>query len=166
MISRYFYKFIYVLLFLLTCFSKAYSEGFKFNITEIEILNNGNLFKGIKRGTIEADNGIIIIADKFIYNKLSNIVEAEGKVKIEDSINNNFIFSDKATYKRNDEIIFTEGNAKVVDNENREITANKLTYKKIPNIIEAEGKVKIEDSINNNFIFVIISALTIKVNKN
>ena len=153
MISRYFYKFIYVLLFLLTCFSKAYSEGFKFDITEIEILNNGNLFKGIKRGAIKADNGIIIIADKFIYNKLTNIIEAEGKVKIEDSINNNFIFSDKATYKRNDEIIFTEGNAKAVDNENREITANKLIYKKIPNIIEAEGKVKIEDSINNNFIF-------------
>ena len=33
-------------------------------------------------GTIKSNNGIIIKADKFIYNKITNIVEADGKVKL------------------------------------------------------------------------------------
>ena len=64
---------------------KTYSaEQFNFNITEIEILENGNLFKGIKRGTISSDTGIIINADYFEYNKLLNQLKAEGNVKIID----------------------------------------------------------------------------------
>ena len=45
----------------------AAEEQFNFDITEIEILENGNLFKGIKRGTITSNNGIIINADYFEY---------------------------------------------------------------------------------------------------
>ena len=35
-------------------------EQFDFKVSEIEILNNGNLFKGLNRGIIETDNGLII----------------------------------------------------------------------------------------------------------
>ena len=40
-------------------------EQFNFDITEIEILENGNLFKGIKRGTITSNSGIVINANYF-----------------------------------------------------------------------------------------------------
>ena len=53
-----------------------------------------------------------ITSDKITYNKITNIVEADGKVKVEDIVNNYVIFSDKATYKKNQETIFTEGNSK------------------------------------------------------
>ena len=143
------YRFIFILFFLNINFNLVNSEEFNFNVKEIEILNEGNLYKGLNRGTIETDNDIIIIADSFIYNKLTNIINAEGKVKIEDRVNQNIIFSDKATYLRNKELIFTEGNSKAIDNNDREITAEKLTYNKILNSIEAEGKVKIEDKNEN-----------------
>ena len=43
-------------------------EQFNFDITEIEIQENGNLFKGIERGTITTNDGLSIDADKFEYN--------------------------------------------------------------------------------------------------
>ena len=51
----------------------------------------------------------------------------EGKVKVEDKINNYEIYSDKAIYKRNEEIVLTEGNSKAIDDQNREIIADKIT---------------------------------------
>ena len=79
----------------------ANSEQFSFDVTEIEILDNGNLFKGLKRGIVKTDTGININADTFIYNKLTNILTAEGIVKIEDTANNYVIYSNKATYQIN-----------------------------------------------------------------
>ena len=86
-------------------------------------------------------------------NKITNVVEAEGKVKVEDVVNNYVIFSDKANIQKNEEIIFTEGNSKGIDDKNRTITSDKITYNKITNVVEAEGKVKVEDVVNNYVIF-------------
>ena len=59
--------------------SLANSEEFNFDITEVEITENGNKFKGIKRGTITVDNGIIIKANEFNYDKIKNILNTKGK---------------------------------------------------------------------------------------
>ena len=93
---------------------------------------------------------LLIDADKFIYNKRTNIVNAEGKVKVEDNVNNYIIYSDKVTYNKNDEIISTEGNSKAFDEKNKIITAEKFTYYKILNIFNAKENAKIED-INENY---------------
>ncbi|WP_440676108.1 LPS assembly protein LptD [Candidatus Pelagibacter sp. HIMB1593] len=143
-----------IIFFLNFCvLSFANSEEFNFNVGEIEILDNGNLFKGLNRGIIETNDGLKINANTFVFNKLTNILEAKGKVKIQDEENNYIIFSDKAIYEKNEETVFTVGNSRAIDGENREITAEKITYKKIPNTIEAEGKVKIQDEENNYIIF-------------
>ena len=46
-------KFFLLSIFILVLSSKNVlsTEDFNFNISEIEILNDGNLFKGLKRGT-------------------------------------------------------------------------------------------------------------------
>ena len=44
------------------------AESFNFDVTEIEITENGNKFKGINRGKIRTDNGIVIDADEFDYD--------------------------------------------------------------------------------------------------
>ena len=73
------YILIILALFNFSLIEKTYSaEQFNFNVTEIEILENGNLFKGIKRGTISSDAGIIINADYFEYDKLNKkIISSE-----------------------------------------------------------------------------------------
>ena len=75
-------------------------EQFNFNITEIQILENGNKFKGLKRGEIQADNDIIIIADEFEYDKKLNILKAKGKVEILDKINNLNLYTDRIIYEK------------------------------------------------------------------
>ena len=142
---------IFILFILLTF--KANADQFDFKVKEIEILDNGNLFKGVNRGIIQTDNGITIEADNFVYNKISNILDASGQVKINDQVNQYKIFSDKITYRKNEEIIFTNGNSKALDNNKKIIYAEDFTYNKILDTLNAKKDVKVEDGINNYKIF-------------
>ena len=81
--NNLFYNHILIIFFCFTFINLVQAqEQFSFDVTEIEITNNGNLYKGLKRGIINSNDGIIIEADKFIYNKETNILDAEGKVKL------------------------------------------------------------------------------------
>ena len=87
------FKLILIIFLGLVSSSIYASENFNFDITEVEILENGNKYKGKKRGTITSDDGIIIDADEFEYDKKINILNAFGNVKINDTVNNYVIFS-------------------------------------------------------------------------
>ncbi len=142
---------IFALLILLVL--KANAEQFDFKVKEIEILDNGNLFKGLNRGIIETNNGITIEANQFVYNKISNILNASGKVKINDRVNKYTIFSDKITYRKNEEIIFTNGNSKALDDNKKIINAEDFTYNKVLDTLNAKKNVKVEDGLNNYKLF-------------
>ena len=133
--------------FLIFNISKA-NEPFVFDVTEIEILNDGNQINGYKGGTVISEDGIKIIAESFFYNKLTNILEATGNVKYIDELKDTIITSDKATYLKNDEKIFTNGNSKAFD-KNSSITAQSLEFDKIKNIFEATGNVKYIDELKD-----------------
>ena len=62
-------------------------DQFNFNISEIEILENGNKIVGSKRGDVSTGDGLVIEADNFIYKKIENILNANGNVIIKDTIN-------------------------------------------------------------------------------
>ena len=91
---------LYFLLSKLMFISANSIEQFNFNVTEVEILNNGNIIKGLKKGTVETDDGITITADTFEYNKALNILNANGNVKIIDTAKNLEIYSDNAIYEK------------------------------------------------------------------
>ena len=46
------------------------------------------------------NDGKIITADKFQYNKNENILNANGNVKVEDKVQNYLIFAEDITYKK------------------------------------------------------------------
>ncbi len=144
------------LFFFLLFFSKAHGvEQFNFDVTEVEILENGNKFIGTKRGTITTDDNIIIDADQFEYDKKLNILNASGNVKINDNINKQIINTDKIVYKKNENVIFTEGNSEAVSlSDNIEIFAHYFEYKRIENILIAKKDVLIENKVEN---YIIIS---------
>src|SRR5210317_1129428 len=91
------------------------NEPFVFNVTEIEILENGNQIYGYKGGTASSEDGSTITAENFFYNKLTNILEASGNVKYVDKSKNVVITADKSTYLKNEEKIFTNGNSKATN---------------------------------------------------
>ena len=143
---------IYVLLNILIHNSLFAEEDFKFNITEIDIIENGNLILGSKGGKAVTQDGFEIIAEKFHYNKLTNILDVYGNVKLISKEDDVIIFSDKATYLKNEEIIFTEGNSKAI-NEIYEITAENFKFEKKINVLEAKQNVKFIDKKENTIIF-------------
>ncbi len=142
---------ISVILFCILIFnphSFAY-EQFNFDVTEVEIKEEGNLFIGRKKGIASTPDGLLIEADEFKYNKLLNILNANGKIKFNDTKRNIQIFADKLIYLKNNEKVFAEGNSKVINNDGIVITADRLEYEKINNLIEALGNVEIIDSNKN-----------------
>ena len=144
-------------LFILFCFflvSKNINanEPFIFDVTEIEILENGNQIYGYKGGTATSKDGSIINAENFSYNKLTNILETTGNVKYFDKIKNITVTSDKAIYLKNEEKIFTIGNSKAVS-ENNSITASDLEYDKINNIFEAKKNAIVNDFEKDTIIY-------------
>ena len=138
-------------------------DQFNFDVTEIEIKENGNKFFGLKRGTITTDSGLVINADKFIYDKILNILDAQGNVKIIDKLNNYTIYTNKITYLKNDEIIFTKGDSKAV-NDNTVILAQEFKYLKKTNLLIAKNKVTIDDPDEDIVIF--SQEITYDQNKN
>ena len=93
-------KYILVLYFLILNFNffNIYAqEQFDFDVTEIEISDNGEKFVGKKRGTITTNDGVIINANEFEYDKIKNILKAKGNVTVNDEANDYIINSGGAT---------------------------------------------------------------------
>ena len=84
-------------------------DQFNFDVSEIEILEDGNKIIGSNRGRVLTGNGIIIEADNFIYIKNENFLNASGKVIIKDTVNNYNIYSENIEYEKNYEKIFSKG---------------------------------------------------------
>ena len=79
--------------------SPIYStDQFNFDVTEIEIVEEGNKFIGKKRGLITTDNNIKIEADEFIYDKSLNTLKLIGNILINDLDEDLKIFSEEAIY--------------------------------------------------------------------
>ncbi len=89
-------------------------EPFNFNVTELKITDNGNTVSGYKGGTVTTDDGLKINANNFKYDKLLNILNAYGNVKIIDTLNNYIILSEKITYIKEQEKIYTSGNTQAI----------------------------------------------------
>ena len=125
-----FIKFFYFISFIFLILEKSHSEEiFNFDVTEIEILENGNKFIGKKGGTAKSNDGKTIKAENFLYDKNKNILIAIGNVEINDKIDDVTIYSDKITYYKNEELVLTDGNSRAV-NDDIEIDADKFNYNK------------------------------------
>ena len=141
----------FIIYLLLPSYSKS-NDSFNFDVTEIEIRENGNKFIGKNKGTATSIDGTQISANNFEYNKVKNILISYGKVKIFDPTNKVTIYSEKITYFKDDELIITDGNSKAIDDQ-VEIDAKNFEYNKLKNIIYAKGNVKIDNKKESYIIY-------------
>ena len=148
-----FYKSLFFLIWIIFSanFANA-NEEFTFNVTEIEIINNGDQINGYNGGTVISDDGSTITGKNFFYDKLTNILEIDGKVKYLDKIKNIEITADKVIYFKNDEKIFTTANSEVIG-EKINIKANDLEYDKSRNTFKAKTNALIHDFEKDTKIF-------------
>ncbi len=109
-------KIIFIILIIFNSFFfNAYSnDQINFDVSEIEILDGGDRVIGKKRGTITTNNGITIEADEFEFNKIKNILKAQGNIKIKDQPNDYSFSAQKIFYDKKIEKIFIEGNSEAL----------------------------------------------------
>ena len=120
-------------------------ETFNFDVTEAEIINDGNTFIGKKRGVASTEDGIFITANNFKYDKLLNILYADGNVIIDNTLEGIKIFTEDITYLKNKELIFTKGRSTATD-QIITIDGDEFEYKKSLNELNAKGNVVINDT--------------------
>ena len=131
--------------------SNLYSkEIFNFNVSEIEVSKNGNLFKAYNGGEVFTNDGINILAENFEYDKSKLILTASKDVEFIDKKKNIIIKAEKITYFKNIENIIAEGYVKVKDAENNlTLNSNRLSYLKNRGKIIADENVLLNDLKNN-----------------
>jgi len=141
-------KLIFILFFLIFLSGTTLNskEEFTFEVTEIEILNDGNLFKGLKRGDATSiDGNLTITADTFEYDRTKNILVAKGNVVFKDKIKNYLIESNHITYYKNNEKIFSKDKTRAFFQNKYEIFSSDVELDKIRNIINTDKKTTIID---------------------
>ena len=149
--NKFFLIKVYLILSLCLFSDLNSEENFFFNVSEIEISQNGNLFKGSNGGEAYTNDGISIIAKNFEYNKLKQHLKAINNVKFKDNTKNLIIKADEISYFKNEEIILAKGKVFVLDqNKNIQILADSITYNKTDEAkIVANGNVKFFDKKND-----------------
>ena len=126
-----FITFFLVILFTLSNFSRVLGEEFIFEISDLEITENGNIYKGNNRGTIRTDSQLKLISDNFEYLKEINRLEANGDVQLIDLNNNITINAQQIFYHKNEEKIFTVGKTLIKISNRYNIEGFDLTLFKI-----------------------------------
>ena len=151
---------IQILLFLFLIFNislvKA-NDQFNFDVTEIEITENGNVIKGLKRGIITSTDGLSIESDNFEYNKILNLFFGFGNVIAKNNqgllINSNYF-----EYNKNSNLIIAKGKVVIQDN-NKDIKlfSEKVIFEKDKQIIFSEGitKAKVNMILNLKMLHII-----------
>jgi len=158
------FLFLIVFFFLLILPDKLFSfENFNFDITQIEISENGNMFKGVKRGSASTKDGLIITADYFEYNKITNILKAKGNVKIVDNIKDHIILAEDITYLRNSEKIFTKGTTEAVIESKYNFKSKNVIYSRLEGELTSLNKTIVKD---DQFTSYSLSEFKYNINKN
>ena len=125
-------------------------ELFNFNVSEIKIKQDGNLFQGFGGGEAFTNDGISISAENFEYNKINNFLIAKKNVKFIDQSKKIIINANKISYNKKQEKIIANGNVQIIDNINETIIlAGEIIYFKNKQEIIAKNNVKLNDKLNN-----------------
>ncbi len=145
-------KIIFIFIFLFLFKVNSFSEEFKFESNEVQILEKGNLIIIEKEVKILSKDNLIIEADKSKYDKKKNSLKVDGNVKITDETNKLVINAEKINYLKNDEIIFTEGESIVELEKNYLINSTDLNLDRNLMEFSSNKKTIINDIKGYNFI--------------
>ena len=139
----------FLILLTLNNFQLVFAEEFVFEVTDLDILENGNVYKGNNRGKITTDSKLELISDNFEYLKKINRLEANGNVVLIDYLNDVTIKAEKIFYLKDDEIIYTIGETFINVSDKYDIFGNDLILFKNKQILSSNKKATITDKASN-----------------
>ena len=136
-----FFFFTFVFFFILK--SISFGEIFKFESSDIKILEKGNIVKAFNGVKAVSDNGIYSESERSVYDKKNNILMLYGNVLINDPVNKIQTQSDEAIYFKNEEIMKLLGNVLINDSINKvQAEAEEVYYYKKKDLLKSVGESK------------------------
>ena len=138
-----------ILLFGLSNLNQVLAEEFIFEISDLDIIDNGNVYKGNNRGTIRTNNQLELISNNFEYLKKINRLEANGDVQLFDLNNDITINAQQIFYFKNEEKILTLGKTLIKVSDKYDIEGYDLTFLRNKMILSSKKKGVITDSESN-----------------
>ena len=144
-----FITFFIVLIFSFAHFTKILGEEFIFEVSDIEIIENGDIYKGNNRGKIKTNDQLELISNNFEYLKKINRLEANGDVQLFDLKNNITINAEKIFYLKDKEIILTIGKTLINVSNKYNIEGYDLTLLKNEMILSSKKNTIITDNESN-----------------
>jgi LPS-assembly protein len=146
-----FVTFFLVIIITLCNLSRVLGEEFIFEVSDLEIIDNGNVYKGNNRGTIRTNSQLKLISDNFEYLKRINRLEANGNVQLFDLNNDITINAQQIFYLKNEEKIFTLGKTLIKISNKYDIEGFDLILFKDKMILSSKKNAIITDSELNTY---------------
>ena len=140
---------LFVVILNLNPLNLTFADEFIFEVGNLEITNNGKVYKGSNRGKVTTDNQTEIISNNFEYLKKTNRLEANGDVILTDIENNIIINAEKIFYLKNEEKIYTVGKTLIKVSDEYNIEGSDLTLLKNKMILSSDKKTTINDNFSN-----------------
>mgnify|MGYP001245330668 CR=1 FL=1 len=141
-----FFIFCFICIFF---FNSAYAELFKFETSELKLLDNGNIIDAKNGKATSLDNDIEIDAKKFIYQNNTKILKAYDGVALikSDSIKIKFKYFE---IDQENNIILTKNYTKISDlKRNLSLETSDISFNRKLKIIESKDKSILKDNNNN-----------------
>ena len=145
-------RFIYIIFFILlnlNSYKFALAEEFIFEVSNLEITNKGNTYKGKNRGKITSNTQLELVSDYFEYSKQTNQLEVNGNVQVVDVKNNITINAEKIFYFKKEEKISTQGKTLINISNKYKIEGYDLTLLNNKMILSSNKNTIITDNDSN-----------------
>ncbi len=148
-----FLKLSIMLIVFFNFYPKLFANEFSFDVSEIQISNDGNLIKGINGGKVTTNNASVTIeADYFEYDKLKSTLKANGNVVATDKIKNIIIKANELFYIKDVEKLFTNGVTKINVSNKYFIDTKNLFFFRNDSILSSDYKTTVTDTVNNSYL--------------
>ncbi len=148
-------KFHYIIkiffIFLIFFPNLVLSDVLKFNASEIETLDNGNLLKGT--GGIEIDDGLglVITGEEFKFDKIKSILNVKEKILVKDNKDGSLLKSNNIIFFKKLNKIISKDETIIELNTGHIIKSSNITHDRNLNKIYSKEKTFITDNNNNKF---------------
>ena len=149
MIIKLFKFFLQILVCYFIGLNLLLAEEFNFNATEINLSNEGNVLEAKKNVTVTDQAGLIIKADRVLYNKKDSLLIASGNVTISNKEKNIIIKSKKINYNNKSKIIFSDLQTLISINNKYRVKLDDFSFLQKQKKITSTKKTYISDNIKN-----------------
>ena len=143
-----FLKIFSILILSFSFFETIFADEFIFNVSELQVSDNGNIYNGVNKGKITTASGVEITSDNFEYLKVTNRLQAFGNAQLYDVKEDITINAEQIFYLKDKEIIYTVGKTFIKISNTHDIEGDDIKFFKNEMILSSSKKAIIKDYEN------------------